>query len=178
MQHVNMQWHNKRMEWHDNFIVTQLTLFFEQVYGPHLHPPLPGPAHQYHLPSSNLGQAQVKVKTVAAVVALLIRPLIQYSAISCLLHLHLSAGDADTSNRSDLFLSLPLQWSTTAPAHNLTRKVVHDVELMRAIQDTLDTANIKVWFTALLWRLWPRKPWPACESLSLIQVWVERPTMP
>lgn len=68
-----VQWHNKRVKRQDNAVVMQgleLPSRFSVAADPLLPanvrppsaPPQPGPAHQYHLPSSTVGQAQLKRK--------------------------------------------------------------------------------------------------------------------
>ncbi|CAL8318211.1 unnamed protein product [Merluccius merluccius] len=70
-----VQWHNKRVKRQDSTVVMQgldlpsrLSVATDPLPSANIRPlsapPHPGPAHQYHLPSSTVGQAQVKRKAV------------------------------------------------------------------------------------------------------------------
>ena len=84
-----VQWHNKRVKRQDHAVVMQgldlpsrLAVAADPLPSasvrPLSAPPQPGPAHQYHLPSSTVGQAQVKRKAVPAFAApVAVRPHLQ-----------------------------------------------------------------------------------------------------
>ncbi|XP_031165364.1 predicted GPI-anchored protein 58 [Sander lucioperca] len=72
-----VQWHNKRVKRQDSAVVMQgldlsshLSVVADPLPSANIHPlsapPQPGLAHQYHLPSSTVGQAQVKRKAIPA----------------------------------------------------------------------------------------------------------------
>ncbi|XP_073718980.1 uncharacterized protein [Misgurnus anguillicaudatus] len=74
MEHTTLvQWHNKRVAKHDTAVSKQglllpsrLSVATDPLLPAHMRPPSAspqsGPAHQYHMPSSTVGQAQVKRK--------------------------------------------------------------------------------------------------------------------
>ncbi|XP_056311203.1 uncharacterized protein LOC130222700 [Danio aesculapii] len=68
-----VQWHNKKVKQQDTAVVMQglqlpsrLSVAADPLLpanvSPPSPPPQPGPAHQYHLPSSTVGQAKLKIK--------------------------------------------------------------------------------------------------------------------
>ncbi|XP_030249320.1 uncharacterized protein LOC115567157 [Sparus aurata] len=139
-----VQWHNKRVKRQDTAVIMQgldLPSRFGVAANPLLPahvrpasaPPLPFPAHQYHLPGSTVGQARLKRKvppsgyTQAAVNP---RPQCQLFPVP-VLGPQLTMLAPMTSHGTFLFaapqaLAFNLSSAPPAPARKLTRKVLHN----------------------------------------------------
>lgn len=141
-----VQWHNNRVKRHDTAVVMyglglELPRHFSVAADPLLPanvrppsaPPRPGPAHQYHLPSSTVGQVQVKRNISSAPVVLspaAEKPQAQHQLFSApppgnrlvMLTPVASQGPVLVASPQALRVSLS---SAPPAARKLTRKVLH-----------------------------------------------------
>jgi len=71
-----VQWHNSQVKRQDNAVV--MSVAADPLLPANVRPPSApaqsGPAHQYHLPSSTVGQAQVKMKRMISSAPVVLAP--------------------------------------------------------------------------------------------------------